>query len=233
MAGQRRIDVIQQSLLEALRTMARLSMRGSHMHAAYHVSVVTYSDRVHDWYDGKQSIERIAQDNRGLRLPLDMAQADSVQAFEYVEHLLCRYIPTYPELSPAPLVCHVTSTVQSPQRLSVFERIQSLQVADGPVLCEQVFIDDTDAIVVMGEHPMRSQGVSHSAGMDTATGRYAQWLWQGASHMPALYRTRMRQNGYDFSEHARMFVVGNTVAHIDAAFAMTVCPIHDPERGTQ
>lgn len=214
LGGKTRIEVVTDALQNIFRRMVYLSTRGDKISPRYHVAIFAYTDQTYSLLDGIQPIERVA----GLGVPKLMPKATTNTAlgFAKVEELLQRQIHKYSHC-PAPLVCHLTDgeyTGDDPE--PIVRRIMQLNVPDGPVLVENIFMSDTvlpNPIIDVHQWPGILPGTQ--LGSD-----YARKLRAMSSTLPESYREMMIEMDYHISRNALMLLPGTSPELVKMAFAM-------------
>src|SRR5262245_9605999 len=140
LGNKRRIDVVMDALTVAIRQMVFRSTKGGRLSPRYRIAMLAYSDHVYDLLDGIRTVEEVA--HLGVPDLSPMRTTDSAKAFAQAEKLLD--VELFNLLSgPAPLVCHMTDgeyTGADPE--PIVQRIMQMNVPDGNVLVENIFISD-------------------------------------------------------------------------------------------
>jgi hypothetical protein len=174
-----------------------------------------YSDHVYDLLDGIKTVDQIAK----MGFPELSAQrtTDTARAFVQVEKLLETELGRL-DNCPAPLVCHMTDgeyTGEDPEPIA--QRIKAMQVADGNVLVENIFISD-----VILERPINN--VREWPGILRKTklkNEYAKKLRDMSSPLPPSYYAMMRESGYQMDEKAVMMLPGISPSLVEMGFVMS------------
>ena len=215
MAGKTRLAVVSDAL-EAVRTrMIWRSTKGSLIASRYRVAMYPYSEQVYDVYEGIKSIAEIA------KFPLPkltaMRVTDTAKAFRHAKRILEQELPRMAN-HPAPLVCHLTDgtfTGDDPEPPA--REIMQLEIPDGPVLVENIFVSDDilpepvkDATCWPGVRPQTQ-----------LTNRYAIQLRRMSSPVPHSYRVMMEEMGYGIAQDAVMMFPGNSPGLLEMAFQMS------------
>lgn len=221
MGERRRIDVVTDALGAALRQMVFRSTKGSRVAPRYRIAMYAYSDHVYDLLDGIKTVDRVA----ALGVPeLDtMRTTRTAKAFEQAEKLLKAELPNLRN-GPAPLVCHMTDgeyNGEDPE--PVVERIRQLEVPDGNVLVENIFISD-DVLADPVVDPFRWEGVMPATGMRSD---YARKLVRMSSPLPEAYRGTLRESGYTLAPGSLMMLPGTSPELVAMGFQMSAAtPVH-------
>jgi hypothetical protein len=213
--GQRRIDVVMNSLQAALQQMVFRSTKGSRVAPRYRVAIFAYSDTVYDILGGVKTIDQVAQ----LGVPvLDVQRrTDTAAAFTEVEKLLIRELPNI-DNCPAPLVCHMTDgefTGSNPE--PIVRRIMNMKNSDGKVLVENIFISDKLLSQRIAD-PRAWPGVVPSTAL---ANEYANTLRSISSPLPESYQIMMLESGYQMSKEAVMMIPGMNQDLVELGFVMS------------
>jgi hypothetical protein len=215
LGAARRIDVVTKALGAALQRMVFLSTRGERISPRYRIAMYAYSDHVWDLLDGPKTVDQVAS----LGVPdLSVQQrTDTARAFAEVRKLLDRELPRC-QHCPAPLVCHLTDgryTGSDPEPIA--RAIMRMQVPDGHVLIENIFISDQ---VVAGpiDDPRRWPGILPSTPL---VDDYAQKLRAMSSSLPDEYQREMRKSGYAIADDAVMLLPGTSPELVEMGFVMS------------
>lgn len=215
LGDKRRIDVVKNSLQVALRQMVFRSTKGARVSPRYQVAMYAYSDHVYDMLDGIKTVDQVAR--MGFPdLPVQRT-TNSALAFSEVEKFLQRELPRLADC-PAPLICHMTDgefTGDDPE--PVAKRILNMEVPDGKVLIENIYISDviTDEEVV---DPREWQGILKKTKFKN---EYAKKLRNMSSPLPASYRLMMLEAGYHMDENALMMLPGTSHSLVEMGFVMS------------
>lgn len=214
LGNKTRIEVVIGALRSIIIEMVHRSTRGSVISPRYHIEIIVYTDEAHSLLNGIQPINQVAE--RGVPKLMPKATTNTALGFAKVEELLQREIHKYTHC-PAPLVCHLTDgeyTGDDPE--PVARRIMQLNVPDGPVLIENIFISDTvlpNPIIDVQQWPGILPGTP--LGSD-----YARKLRAMSSVLPESYRVMMLEMGYHISPNALMLLPGTSSELVKMGFVM-------------
>jgi len=216
MGTSRRIDVVQQALMTAIKQMVFRSTKGSRISSRYRLAILTYSDQVQDLLGGVKSIEEIARS--GFSPVLEpQTFSDAAEAFQYAEQLLQAEISNMAQC-PAPLVCHMTDgahTGDDPEPIA--KRIMEMSVPDGNVLVENIFISDTILDKAIPNVKLWS-GIGDN---DVLRNEVAEKLRRMSSVIPESYRKIMNEAGYGLQKGALMMLPGMNAELVSLGFQMS------------
>jgi hypothetical protein len=211
---KRRVDVVMEALGAVLRQMVFRSTKGSRIAPRYRVAMLAYSDQVFDLLDGVKPVDVVAQ--RGVPQLPTMRTTDTARAFAQVAALLQAELPGM-QHCPAPLVCHMTDgeyTGADPEPLA--RQITALQVADGNVLLENIFI--SDKVVAPITDALGWPGITPATPLQSP---YAEKLRAISSPLPAGYRDMLLESGYGLAADALMLLPGGSSSLVELGFAMS------------
>lgn len=214
LGGKRRVEVVMDALGAALRQMVFRSTKGTRVAPRYRVAMFAYSDQVFDLLDGIKTVDLVAQ--RGVPQLPTMRTTDTAQAFAQVEALLQGELPGL-QHCPAPLVCHMTDgeyTGADPEPIA--RRIMALQVPDGNVLFENIFI--SDKVVSPIADPQQWPGITATSTLQSA---YAEKLRGFSSPLPQGYRDMLLESGYGLAADALMLLPGTSPDLVELGFQMS------------
>lgn len=220
MAGRRRLDIVTDALMTAMRRMVFLSTKGMLVAPRYRVSVLAYSEAVFDVLGGIRTIDQYAA--MGVPQLEPRRSTDAASGFAQVERLLQQELP-HLAAGPAPLVCHMTDgeyTGADPE--PIVRRIQQMQVPDGNVLVENIFI--SDAVLEQSiQDPWDWPGVLPGTPLKST---YAKKLRAMSSPLPNSYRRTMFEAGYQVAAGALMMLPGMSPELVEMGFVMsTATPV--------
>ncbi|NMB88718.1 MAG: VWA domain-containing protein [Chloroflexi bacterium] len=212
---KRRIDVVMDALQVALRQMVFRSTKGARVSPRYKVAMYAYSDHVYDLLDGVKTVDQIAK--MGFPELSTQRTTDSARAFAQVEKLLQQELPGL-DGCPAPLVCHMTDgeyTGDDPEPYA--RRIMGMEVPDGNVLVENIFISD-----VIIEQPINNvrewPGILRRTNLKN---EYAKKLRNMSSPLPRSYHAMMLESGYRMDDKAVMMLPGISPSLVEMGFVMS------------
>ncbi len=215
LGDKRRIDVVMDALTVALRQMVFRSTKGGRLSPRYRIAMLAYSDHVYDLLDGIRTVEEVAQ--LGVPDLSPMRTTDSAKAFAQAEKMLDAELPNLLG-GPAPLVCHMTDgeyTGADPE--PIVRRIMAMNVPDGNVLVENIFISDT-ILPETSIDPSKWPGILPDTNL---TNEYARTLRDMSSPIPESYRAMMRENNYQLAPDALMLLPGISPELVAMGFQMS------------
>jgi serine/threonine protein kinase len=220
LGASRRIDVVTNTLVAAIRQMVSRSLKGSTIAPRYRVALIAYNDRPHDVFSGVVTIGQVAE--KGIPTFKPTGPTATAAAFGLAENILRAELQTLSPDAPAPLVCHVTDSKYSGKDpADAAARIKAIRVPDGNVLLENVFISD-HVLGTRVANPRTWPGVNRSTAMvDT----YAQTLRDMSSPLPESYRRGLTQAGYQLSIDALMMLPGETPELVGLALQMSAASV--------
>jgi|SRR5579883_1227584 len=210
-----KIAVVNQGLKEAIKDMICRSMRGGIVQNRYKVAILAYSTTVVDVLNGICDLPDLAK----LGVPTISAgsETNTEVGFSAVEKLLSAHLAEF-QTSPAPLVCHLTDALMTlGDPTPIIRRIQAMQVQDGSVLVEHVYVADQ-----MLKKPVQDweqwEGVTKARQL---TNKYARLLFRLASPLPESYRQNINSYGYHLQQNAALFFPGLHMELVRLAFAIS------------
>jgi hypothetical protein len=215
LGDKRRIDVVMDSLQIALRQMVFRSTKGARISPRYQIAMYAYSDHVYDLLDGIKTVDQIAR--MGIPELSTQRTTDTAKGFAQVEKLLQQELLQL-DPCPAPLICHMTDgeyTGEDPEPFA--QRIMAMEVPDGRVLVENIFI--TDAILDQPINNVREwQGITRRTSFKND---YAKKLRNMSSPLPKSYHGMMLEAGYRLDEKAVMMLPGISPTLVEMGFVMS------------
>ncbi len=220
-----KIDIVNATLYKALQIMAQRSMRETLVLPRYRVAIFAYNSvAVVDVLDGMRNLPDVIEAGRPIIIP-GSEKTDMARGFTVVEKFLQANMLAF-QNSPPPLVCHITDTAPSQQECStvmpIVRRIQAMQVDDGPLLVENIYLAD-DALRPAVQDWRQWGGVLKEKQLAS---NGAKLLYRLSSFLPATYRQNINQYGYALQAGAAHFFPG---LHPDlvalACMASVVVPI--------
>jgi hypothetical protein len=216
MGDKRRIDVVTDALNSAIKQMVYRSTKGSRISPRYRISMLAYSDQVYDLLGGIKTIDEVVNINPLKDLHTERL-TNTAKAFATAERLLKEEIP-FMQDCPAPLICHMTdgaSTGDDPE--PVVQRILNLEVPDGKVLVENIFISDE----ILSE-PIRNTkqwtGIMPETQLEL---EFAKKLQRMTSVIPESYREMMEESSYSIEQGALMMLPGTSSDLVSLGFQMS------------
>lgn len=210
-----KLDLVHATLQATLKDMVRRSMRNGQVLARYHLAMIAYHHEAVDMLGGIQPLPAVLA--RGLPKLKATDISDTAAGFAAAEILLHENLVTY-DLSPAPLVCHLTDgmfTTTDP--VTVVRRIQRMKVQDGPVLVENIYIAE-GSLKKEPANWSEWQGVQRSQDLNDD---YARYLHSISSLMPETYRNNINAYGYTLKPGSAMFFPGTSAELVRLAFAVS------------
>jgi len=210
-----KIALVNNALREAVQDMVRRSTSNGVIQPRYKVAIFAYSTQVLNVLDGFCDLADLVK--HGLPTISADGDTDTAAGFSAVETLLQMQLPEF-QASPAPLVCHLTDaliTIGDP--VSVVQRIQAMAVDDGPVLVENIYVEDQvlrTPVVNWAQWP----GVLKPRQLKSA---YARFLCQLSSPLPDSYRQNINNYGYHLQKGAALFFPGTQTGLVRLAFAIS------------
>ena len=217
---KRRVDVVMDALGYALRQMVFRSTKGRRVAPRYRIAMFAYSDHVYDLLDGVRSVDQVA--TLGVPELSPLRTTDTALAFEQAEKLLQREAACLRDC-PAPLICHMTDgeyTGADPEPIA--RRIMEMELPDGPVLVENIFISDRVLAQPIPD-PKQWSGVTMTT---TLLSDYAEKLRSISSLLPESYRVMMLEERYQMADSAVMLLPGSSPDLVEMGFVMsTATPV--------
>lgn len=216
LGGKTKIEVISEALHQVAVRMVQRSTKGTTVAPRYRIAMYAYSSQVTDLLGGIKTVAELAQMGVPRLQPMDAT--DTAAAFREAERLLAAELGNLQD-SPAPLVCHMTdgeyNSGGDPEPIA--RRIMNMQVPDGNVLIENIFVTDKALSSAMAD-PKGWEGVTDETPLASP---YAETLYRMSSAIPPTYRSVMAEMGYALSPGAHMFFPGNEPAIVELGFAMS------------
>lgn len=215
LGDKRRIDVVTEALAATLRQMVFRSTKGKLVSPRYTIAMFAYSDKVYDLLGGVKTITDVASfgvPELGL-----LRTTDTAKAFLAAEKLLQRQLPGL-STCPAPVVCHMTDgeyTGDDPE--PVVRRIMKMQVPDGNVLVENIFLSGS-ILPREVRDPFNWPGILPGTKLSN---EYASKLRDISSPVPSSYRAMMMENNYHLDPGAVMMLPGITPELVAMGFQMS------------
>lgn len=211
-----RQQVVLDALDLSLRQMVYRSTKGMMVSPRYRVAILAYNDQVHDLIGGVKTIDEVLA--TGVSSLQPSGRTDTRRAFERAEAMLLAEIPGLLD-SPAPLVCHMTDgEYNAGDPFPIISRVRDLEVPDGHVLVENVFMSDTVLGADIG--PVHQwPGVSASTVFATEYGRR---MRDFSSPLPASYRDMLlSDHEYSLAPDAMMMFPGTCTELVELAFQVS------------
>lgn len=221
-----RIQVLNNALKQVWDTLIQRSLEGISIHPRYRIAMLTYSDGTTDLLGGIRTITEVVEKYpTPPSIIVSKGRTNTKGAFEEAEKLLLPELTNYDPECPAPLICHVTDGEYNEPQINgdptpVVQRIMQMQVPDGNVLVENIFISD-DALISSPEDPYEWEGVTNLSPLNPNF-PYAVTLFNMSSQLPESYLVNLRAKGYEkFTAKSRMMVPGNQPDLVKLGFVMS------------
>ncbi|MEP7284804.1 MAG: vWA domain-containing protein [Chloroflexota bacterium] len=220
-----RMNVVLKAFEESVIRMIQLSTKGTVISPRYRLAVYAYTSDVQDVFGGIKTIDQVAQ--IGLPTLTAQTQTNTEAAFLRAEELLRAELPKLSVGVPAPLICHMTDgeVNMGGDASIVAQRIMRMNVPDGNVLIENIFVSPSAQLLRDTAIDAKSwPGISSPTEL---INDYAKRLFEMSSAVPDSYRSMMLEMGYKGLQlGARMMFAGNDYPLIKMAFAMsTATPV--------
>ena len=215
LGDRRRIDVVTDALQAALRQMVFRCTKGSRISPRYRIALFAYSDHVYDLLDGIKPVNQVAR--LGVPQLSPMRTTETAKAFAQAEGLLRAELADL-QSCPAPLVCHMTdgeNTGEDPE--PIVRRIMQMDVQDGPILVENIFISD-HVLPRRITDPQKWAGILPDTRL---ANNYARKLRAISSPVPESYRMMMLEMGYNLDAGAVMLLPGMNPELVAMGFQMS------------
>jgi hypothetical protein len=224
--GKTRIEVAKNAIQVAYAQMIQRSMRQGKIHPRYRVGMIAYSDILYDVYGNLGSIVSVDQlKNEGIPAIAPQKSTNMAKAFRYAEKLikedLKKWSRKWLDECPPPMVINITDCEfdeqQSKDPLEDAQSLQQIDVPDGNVLVENIFITDQ---ISAPASPQAWQGYH----FDDKTGNpYGDKLLAMSSPIPSSYAQILReQAGLKIREGTAMMFPGITREFIKFGFVMSI-----------
>jgi hypothetical protein len=214
--GKPKIEIVSDALHQVAVRMVQRSTKGTTVAPRYNIAMYAYSSQVTDLLGGIKTVTELAQMGVPRLQPMDAT--DTAAAFREAEELLKAQLPNL-QSGPAPLICHMTdgeyNTGGDPEPIA--RRIMEMEVPDGNVLVENIFVTDT-ALKDPINDPKAWPGVT---GETPLASSYAETLFRMSSAIPQTYASVMAEMGYKLAPGARMLFPGDSPEIVELGFAMS------------
>lgn len=211
--GTTKIDLLNRALRSVMKDMVRRSIRDGIPQRRYRLALLAYSSTVIDVLQGARDLTEVLE--RGVPEISAGGVTDTAAAFAAAEHLLIQQLPQY-QRSPAPLICHLTDgefTTADPS--PIIRRIQSMSVADGPVLVENIYFADKILRRPVSDWTQWT-GLQRASDLENP---YARFLFELSSPLPESYRQNINNYGYAIAPGSSLFFPGAHSDLVRLAFA--------------
>ncbi|TAK22333.1 MAG: VWA domain-containing protein [Chloroflexota bacterium] len=216
----RRIDIVESALRSAIESMIRRARKGESVSPRYRIAIYAYSEDVFDLLKflggGARRIDEFERANRFPKLRT-LTTTNTAKAFRHAKSLLETEWRSIADC-PAPLICHITDgwfTDEDPK--DVISEIKKMRNSDGPVLVENIFINDrvlTEPITDVRKWP----GILRDTPL---MGEYADQLRTFSSPMPQSYRDNINERSYDLAPGSLMMFPGENAELVALGFQVT------------
>ncbi len=214
-----KIDVVNAALRKVIRAMVGRSIRDGALQSRYRTAIFAYSTKVVPVTAGICNLADLM--NTGIPELSASGATDTAAGFEAVERLLQAHLAEY-QRGPAPLVCHLTDagfTTVDPS--PIIRRIQAMQVQDGPVLVENVYVAEN----MLRKPVLNWQEWSGVLRPKDLTDEYARFLYSLSSPLPETYRRNINNYGYHLQPGTRLFFPGLDSDLIQLALAISAATV--------
>jgi hypothetical protein len=216
LSGKTKIEVVTDALHQVAVRMVQRSTKGTTVAPRYRIAMYAYSSQVIDLLGGIKTVAELAQMGVPRLQPMDAT--DTAAAFREAETLLKSQLPNL-QNCPAPLVCHMTdgeyNSGGDPEPIA--RRIMSMNVPDGGVLIENIFVTDK-ALPQPIQDAKNWPGINEETPLASA---YSETLFRMSSPIPQTYAGVMAEMGYKLSPGARMLFPGDSPEIVELGFAMS------------
>lgn len=212
----RKIDLVTKALSQSIVSMIRRSTKGNIVADRYRLAIFGYHSKLIDILRG---IKKISEISNFPSFPALDYGAQTAYAFECVEKILQKEMANLSNC-PAPLICHPTDGINAgadPE--PVVTRIKQMNVEDGPVLVENIFVSQSvlkEPISDVGKWP----GIKEHEQIQNDK-KYARRLFNMSSIIPNSYLDTIGDFGYNLQSGARMLFPGDQPEIIKLGFAMS------------
>jgi uncharacterized protein YegL len=214
--GKPKIEIVSDALHQVAVRMVQRSTKGTTVAPRYNIAMYAYSSQVTDLLGGIKTVTELAQMGVPRLQPMDAT--DTAAAFREAEELLKAQLPNLQD-SPAPLICHMTDGEYNaggdPEEIA--QRIMEMEVPDGNVLVENIFVTDAALKQAIGD-PKAWAGVTSETPLASP---YAETLFRMSSSIPQTYASVMAEMGYRLAPGAHMLFPGDSPEIVELGFAMS------------
>lgn len=210
-----KIEVVNNALRKVIRVLVGRSLRDGVLQTRYQVAIFAYSTKIISVTNGIRNLADFM--DSGIPGFEASGKTDTAGGFEAVERLLQIRLGEY-QRSPAPLICHLTDgnfTTDDPA--PVIRRIQAMQVNDGPVLVENIYVAENmfrKPVLNWKEWP----GVLRAKDLNDD---YARYLYSLSSPLPETYRRNINNYGYHLQAGTKLFFPGFDSDLMQLAFTIS------------
>jgi hypothetical protein len=216
MGDKRRIDIVSESFVTAIRQMVFRSTKGKVVSPRYRIAIYAYSDSVYDVLGGIKTIAEVASFGGIPELRTERS-TETAKAFKSAANLLAAELPRL-QNCPAPLVCHMTDgefTGEDPE--PIVRRIMQIAVPDGNVLVENIFISEKTLPGGIRD-PQHWEGILPATQLDDESARKVRSI---SSPLPETYRAMMLESNYNLAPGAVMMLPGISQELVSMGFQMS------------
>lgn len=213
-----RIQVAKKCLETILIEMIQRSLRQNKVAPRYRTSIIGYADEVYDLSNGVHSLETIAQ--KGIPALKTMSkESDFLKGLKYVKYLLDNEFGNLSEMSPAPLIIHITDGefIYEENIELILREIQNMEVTDGKILFENLFVNDKLSFPLENASTWQGYKASNDLG-----NFYANLLLSCSSPLPETYRQLMLASGYSIKPESVMMYPSEKTEIAKLALAMPI-----------
>jgi hypothetical protein len=212
--GQSLLKIVRRLLDISIGQMLFRSPGGQEEISAYRVAIITAGDKVNDLFDGFLPVEDILK--RGIpQFDPGRLSADALGAFRRVLELLQQELPKI-QKGPAPIVVHLHAGKPSGAIEPMAKRIMSIQVPDGNVLIENIYMGYNISDEAITD-PFKWSGVL-LFNQDPSS----EYFLNASSEIPKSYCCTMRRAGFNLDEWAFMTVLGLTPNLLEMGFYLAL-----------
>lgn len=220
--GKTRLETVLDALNLTFIEMIARSIKQEEIAPRYRIALYLYSEEVYDAYDGIKTIVDVM--NSGLPDVKPQTKTNMAAGFHHVLELLKKEIASWNEFDlqecPAPLVVHMTDveiTERFEDPLPFTKQIREIQVPDGNVLIENIFI--TDSIKI----PVNDLSAWSGFPQNYQTGNpFTDKFLKMSSVLPESYREEINKDQrLSLDSGTLMMYPGMTPDIIQRAFAMS------------
>jgi hypothetical protein len=212
--GQSLLKIVRRLLDISIGQMLFRSPGGQEGISAYRVAIITAGDKVNDLFSGFLPVEDILK--RGIpQFDPGRLSADALGAFQRVLELLQQELPKI-QKGPAPIVVHLHAGKPSGAIEPMAKRIMSIQVPDGNVLIENVYMGYNISDEAITD-PFQWSGVL-LFNQDPSS----EYFLNSSSEIPKSYCRTMRRAGFNLDEWAFMTVPGHVLDLMEMGFYLAL-----------
>lgn len=214
LGNQSLLELIRKLLYISLVQMVFRSQNDQESIPAYHIAIITAGDRVRDLFNGFKSAEEVLK-NGIPEFGAIAFNSNVVSAFERVYELLEQELPRI-QNCPAPIVVYLTACAPIFAIEPIVKRIMGMQVPDGNVLIENVYVGDNISYESIVD-PFQWAGVLFFKQDPSSS-----YFLNACSGIPASYGQIMRYAGYSLDEWAFMMIPCQTPHLLGMGFYLAI-----------